>query len=294
MQSRCSAFKIFSDRYRQPAFVLHRTADSCGREFRLPPVLHHTGGVLGEGFVKIFRDIEKWDWFHNSKMVGCFIKLIMRANWADQRFEGQIIPRGSFVSSRRNLSEYLGISEQSLCTLLLRLKSTDEVTSKSTNRFTIYTIVNYNKWQDVENKVTSKSTDGSMNDQRTNNEQSTTIEEYKERKKKNTVLRTVRDAQFNIWFRQIENAYPPQGRLYSASARGQLKLLKPTEELITAILCGIENWKNSELWTKDNGQFVVNLTKFLSNRMWEKEVPSQAQNWKARAKTLIQEEEYDY
>lgn len=109
---------------------------------------------------------------------------------------------------------------------------------------------------------------------------------------KERLLRSLSTPQFNVWFNQIIGAYP--NKLYKASARGQLKLLKPTEQLITEILFGIERWKASEQWQENNGQFVPTLTKFLSNHLWKEDVPLHARNWKDRAKTLIQEEEYDY
>lgn len=110
------------------------------------------------GYIKIHRKIMKWEWGHDPLFFGAFIKLILLANWKDGRFEGHKISRGSFVSSYPNLSKYLGISVRSCRTLINKLKSTGEVTCSATRHFTIYVIVNYDKYQDNENESTGKTT----------------------------------------------------------------------------------------------------------------------------------------
>lgn len=91
---------------------------------------------------------------------------------------GETIPRGSFVTSLDSLAKELGLSVQEIRTALKHLISTGELTSKSTNKYRIITVVNYEMYQQVNKQPNSPLT---SNQQATNN-QLTTIEEYIEYK----------------------------------------------------------------------------------------------------------------
>ena len=120
-----------------------------------------------------------WEWISDPNTVAVFLYLLLNANWKKTKFRGQEIPRGGLVTGRKAIAENLGISEQSVRTALNHLKSTNEITTKSTNKFTIITIVNWAKYQDSENESTNKSTNKSTSNQPTTNQQLTTEEEYK-------------------------------------------------------------------------------------------------------------------
>ena len=65
------------------------------------------------------------------------------------------------------------------------LKSTNEITIKSTNRFSIVTIVNWEKYQINKKQSTNKLTNNLTNNQPTTNQQLTTEKEYKNKELKN-------------------------------------------------------------------------------------------------------------
>lgn len=91
---------------------------------------------------------------------------------------GETIPRGSFVTSLDSLAKELGLSVQEIRTALKRLISTGELTSKSTNKYRIITVVNYEMYQQVNKQPNSPLT----GNQQATNKQLTTIEEYIEYK----------------------------------------------------------------------------------------------------------------
>src|SRR5688500_11185688 len=118
-----------------------------------------------EGWIKIHRKLQKWGWYSDSHMVHLFIHFLLEANHENRKWKGQIIKRGQLIFGRKAVSETLGISEQTVRTCMERLKSTNEITSKSTNRFTLVTIVNYEDYQTLDDLPTSKSTSKSTNNQ---------------------------------------------------------------------------------------------------------------------------------
>lgn len=105
--------------------------------------------------------------------------MFLKANWKDGKFQGTTVPRGSFVSSTKKLSEETKLTEREIRTAISNLKKTGEVTSKSTNKYTVFTVVNYDLYQtnDIQNdtQTTFK--------RHSNDILTTTIEERKERKK---------------------------------------------------------------------------------------------------------------
>lgn len=131
------------------------------------------------GWIKIFRKLQDWQWYSDSQMVHLFIHLLLEANHEDRFWKGIQVKRGQLIYGRKATSETLGISEQSLRTCIERLKSTNEITSKSTNRFSLVTIVNYEDYQSYDDILTSKSTTNSTYNQPAINQQSTTPKEDK-------------------------------------------------------------------------------------------------------------------
>jgi len=133
-----------------------------------------------KSFIKLHRKMLKWEWYNDTHTKTLFLHCLLKANWKDGRFEGHEIPRGSFVTSVKQLSSELSnkkqkFSIQSIRTSLKHLVSTNELTIKSTSKFTVITINNYDLYQDT-NKVSNIQL---TNNQQTTNNQLTTIEEYK-------------------------------------------------------------------------------------------------------------------
>jgi len=131
------------------------------------------------GWIKLYRKFQSWEWYDNSQMVHLFIHLLLEANHEPKKWQGIVIQRGQMIFGRKKIASELNISQQSLRTCIKRLKSTNEITTKSTNKFTLLTIENYHLYQDSEDESTSKSTSKLTNDQPTTNQQSTTPKEDK-------------------------------------------------------------------------------------------------------------------
>ena len=125
-----------------------------------------------DGWIKLHRKILDWEWFDDDKTFKTFIYLLLRANHTDKKWKGMTIRRGQIVVSLESLSRDLGYSVQTLRTILKRLKSTGELTSKSTNKFTILTLENYKFYQD-DNDETNKQINKQANKQLTNKQQTT-------------------------------------------------------------------------------------------------------------------------
>lgn len=135
---------------------------------------------MGEAFIKIHRKMLDWEWYKDTNTFCLFLHCLLIANWKDGKFMGYEIPRGSFVSSYSQLAQQTSMSIQNVRTAINHLKSTGELTVNSHTKFSVFTVVNYNRYQDDNRQANKQLT----NNQQTTNKQLTTIEEYKEYKEK--------------------------------------------------------------------------------------------------------------
>jgi len=104
------------------------------------------------GWVKIHRSMLNWEWVSEPDTLCLFVHLLLLANHKKSRWRGVEVERGQCIIGRKKLSKATGLSERKIRTSLKRLKSTSEITSRSTNRFTLITICNYDKYQVTEDQ----------------------------------------------------------------------------------------------------------------------------------------------
>lgn len=122
----------------------------------------------------------KWGWYHDANTFRLFVHLLLTANYEPRVFEGRMIERGQRAASIAGLSKETKISVRSIRTSLEHLKSTNEVTTETTPKFTIITIKNYDLYQQPTNELTS---DRQATDKRPTNDRQQWKKD-KERKRK--------------------------------------------------------------------------------------------------------------
>lgn len=137
------------------------------------------------GFIKLFRSLLDWGWYTDQNTKALFIHCLLKANYTDKNWRGTPVPRGSFISSISTLAAELGLSERAIRTAITHLKSTGELTSKSTNKFTLFTVENYELYQGVDRQADRQAT---SKRQASDRQPTTTKKEKKEKKEKNNPL----------------------------------------------------------------------------------------------------------
>ena len=104
--------------------------------------------MLENGFIVLHRKIVNWEWYKDPATRIVFEHLILTANYEEKRFKGEAIHRGQRVASYDTLAKETGLSVRNVRTAIRHLISTNEVTSKATNKYSVFTIVNYDMYQD--------------------------------------------------------------------------------------------------------------------------------------------------
>lgn len=132
---------------------------------------------MHRGYIKIWRKIEDSGLFQMHSTLALFMYMLMQAAHKTKKVGTSMgvieLERGQFISGRHKLASALELSEQKVRTCLDNLHSMGIITSKATNKFTIYAIVNYNEYQTTEEITTSQTTSNQPAEQPTNNQQIT-------------------------------------------------------------------------------------------------------------------------
>lgn len=144
------------------------------------------------GWIKIHRSILEWEWWDNIKVFRLFMYCLLKANHERTKWHGDFIERGSFVTSISALSLATKLTEQEIKTALDKLISTGEILSKSTNKYRVITVCNYDTYQCLPEQ-----------EQQTNNNQSTnkqqSINNKQEYKNERIIMESIeKDKSFSI------------------------------------------------------------------------------------------------
>ena len=99
--------------------------------------------------------------------------MLLTANFKDTSWNGIIVKKGQVITGTGALADSLGFTRQQIRTALKKLKLTNEITTESTNKYTIITIVNWDEYQSDENYTTINLTNCITNEQPTTNQQLT-------------------------------------------------------------------------------------------------------------------------
>ena len=107
----------------------------------------------------LHRKICNWEWYTDTNTKSLFIHLILMANHQDEKWRGEIIKRGTMITSYGSLSVQTGLSVQQIRTSLKNLEKTGDIVRKPTHKNTLIIVTNYEFYQSPFEKTTNEITD---------------------------------------------------------------------------------------------------------------------------------------
>lgn len=149
---------------------------------------------MNNGYIKLHRKILDWQWYTDTNTFKLFIHLLLTANIEDKMWRNVEVKRGQLITSREHLAHATNLSVQQVRSCIDKLKNSNEILIKSTNKYTLITIVKYNDYQDSLQNNNQQIT----NKQPTNNQQITTTKEYKNIRNKEYSSSIVSEYEKNI------------------------------------------------------------------------------------------------
>ena len=130
------------------------------------------------GYIKLHRQMMSHPKYKDSHHVHLWVHILMKAAFSpvDVDWKGKTVrlEPGQFTAGRKQLSDETGISEQRIKTALRRFISDSQINQQTSNKCSMFTVLNWEKYQSSNQPSTSN--------QPAINQPSTTKEEVEERK----------------------------------------------------------------------------------------------------------------
>ena len=213
--------------------------------------------------MKLHRKVQDSGLMQMHSSLAMFLYMVMKAAHKPVRIGTVDLERGQLVSGRHQLANDLGLTDRKTRTCIDHLLKLEFVSSKSTNKFTVYTIVNYEKYQDDNSQPSSKAS----SKRPANVQQTSTIQEAKKQISKEEINTSIVYSKSFLAFWEL---YPKKKS--KAKASQSFRKLKQAE--YAEIRSGLLMAKGSEDWVKENGKYIPNPAKWLDDRGWEDEYTS--------------------
>lgn len=220
---------------------------------------------MENGYIKLYRSSLKKGWLQNPKLWAFWCWCLMKASHSEHK---QIVGHqavdllpGQFVFGLKAASKELKQSIQSIRTHLKFCTKVDQnLTVKTTNKFSIITIVNWDSYQVDKEQPNKQNNNQLTNKQQTTNKQLTTNKNDKNGKKeKNSILLSL--------FNEFYSTYPKKvGR--EAALKAWLKNGDVITSEYETIIASLK--KQIPLWTEK--QFIPNPATWINGKRWNDEL----------------------
>ena len=244
---------------------------------------------MTQGHIKISRSIIDWRWFDDAVMLSFWLHLLLMANWKDKEWHNKTIKRGSFVTTVASLSTQLNLSVKQVRTCLDRLRAGGEITTNTSNNYTLISICKYDSYQ------CQPANEGQMFGKSADNPGATTKEEYNttdtnvslysiqedknKKKEKDTDVSFKKEPTDISFVLDLWNSYAkrnvPKVRSLTQARKEKVKLrikemggIEKAKETLTTCFKKISE---SDFCTGANGEWAANFDWFFRNEeIWLK------------------------
>lgn len=159
------------------------------------------------GWIKLHRCFTEWEWYNDIPVRLVFLHFLLKANWEEKKWRGTNVKRGQLITGSIETPKEIGVTRQQFRRAIKVLKSTNEITTETTNKNTVVSIVKYEVYQEQENETTTKTTTNSTNKQPSKNHQRTTTKEVNNKRNKETKNIKERIAEFKNSLLKFKDDY---------------------------------------------------------------------------------------
>ncbi|MED9879908.1 MAG: hypothetical protein UFN18_06310 [Ruminococcus sp.] len=105
--------------------------------------------MLESGYIKLYRSLLNWEWYDDINTKTVFLHLLLTVNIAKRQWHGITVPCGSRVCSYAVLASETRLSVDKVRTAIKHLEATGEITRCKYPKCTVFTVNNYDKFQNV-------------------------------------------------------------------------------------------------------------------------------------------------
>lgn len=215
---------------------------------------------MDRGFVLLWRKIEDSGWIKNHKLCSFWIWCLIKASYKQRKIvvgsqEIDLEP-GQFIMGRKAAAEATGLTEQEVRSATATLVGSRNLTIKSTNKFSIVSITNWETYQYGEEQINQQ-----INQQITNKQPTNNHKQQSNKVKKNTYSRD-----FELFYA----AYPKKRDPDRAWKAWQGRNGDRPE--VSVLLESVKKQIQSPDWKKESGRFIPYPATWLNAGSWKNEV----------------------
>jgi hypothetical protein len=219
---------------------------------------------MHNGYIKLWRKVCSNGLVQDHKTFTLWIYLLCKATHKpiDMVLEGKKVhlEPGQIITGRKALARTLRMSERNIRTCLKRLRNIENVTIKATNKFSIISIINWDRYQSQES-INDQQSDQQVTSKRPASDHKQECKEYKN---------IINKSDFDLFWKQ----YPIKKS--KSKAHDIWEKLRKHGKLppIDTILTAIANQKEEKQILCDSGVFCPEWkhpTTWLNQGCWEDE-----------------------
>ena len=149
--------------------------------------------TMDNGWIKLHRKIIECGFFNNPNLSHFWVWCLLKATHDDHEqvvgFQKVVLKSGDFIFGRKNCASETGLSEQTVRTCVNTLIKLENLTIKSTNKYSIVTICKWGAYQKNEETTNQQTNKQTTNKQPTTNHK----QECKEQKNVKKAAPTIQE-----------------------------------------------------------------------------------------------------
>lgn len=133
------------------------------------------------GYIKLNRNLLRWEWFGNDNALLVLVRLTLKAAWRDTQYQGVALKRGQVITTLQEIVDESQLTKQQVRTALERLEATHKITHTATNKFSIITLLDYDCFFENNTQNSTQTTHEQHTEQHTDNTPSLLKEKSKKK-----------------------------------------------------------------------------------------------------------------
>lgn len=133
------------------------------------------------GYVKLNRNLLRWEWFDNNNALLVLVRLTLKASWRDTQYQGVALKRGQVITTLQEIADENQLTKQQARTTLERLEATHKITRTATKKFSIITLLDYDCFFENNTQNSTQITHEQHTEQHSNNTPSLLKEKSKKK-----------------------------------------------------------------------------------------------------------------
>jgi hypothetical protein len=225
---------------------------------------------MDSGYIKLWRKSIESGWLQNANLWTFWTWCLMKASHKECKmlvgFQTVDLNPGQFVFGRKKASQELLLSQQTIRTCLEKLKNSQNLTIKSTNKFSIISIVNWDAYQQTEFTNNHQVNQELTSKQPASNHKQE-CKECKEEKKRECIPDLNGNKFSEFWSSFPPRGIPPRrsGREKAFSTWKHLDSKKMLPEMKTILAC-LERDQESSQWR--DTKYIPMASTWLNSKPW--------------------------